>query len=382
MFNDSDHRWMARALELASRGLYTTTPNPRVGCVIVREGELVAEGWHRRAGEAHAEIVALGQAGGRSRGADVYLSLEPCSHFGRTPPCVEALVEAQVGRVIVAMEDPNPRVEGRGLARLRENGIDVRCGLMHEEALELNLGFWSRMTRQRPWVRVKVAASLDGATALTNGVSQWITGEAARADGHAWRARACAVLTGIGTVRADDPRLDVRLVPTERQPLRVVIDGRLAIDLDARLVRAGGLLIATAARGLDDKERALRDRGCEILHLPDADGRVDLNALVRELARRSINEVHVEGGSGLNAALLRAGCVDELLVYLAPSLLGSARGMFALGPFERLDERIALRIVSATLVGEDLRVLARVALEGRGDGEGARSAPQGPVVAS
>ena len=384
MFNETDHRWMARALELAALGLYTTTPNPRVGCVIVREGELVAEGWHRRAGEAHAEIVAIGQAGGRTRGADVYLSLEPCSHFGRTPPCVDALIEAQVGRVIVAMEDPNPQVEGRGLARLRASGIDVRCGLMREEALELNRGFWSRMTRARPWVRLKVAASLDGATALENGQSQWITGAAARADGHAWRARACAILTGIGTVRADDPRLDVRLVETARQPLRVLVDSRLAIDLDARLVRGANLLIATAAQGLEEKERDLRDRGCEIVRLPDPEGRVDLRALMGELARRSLNEIHVEGGFGLNGALLRAGCVDELLVYLAPSLLGSGRGMFELGPFKGLDERVALRIVAAAPVGTDLRIVARVANEGAED-DGAARAPQpprGPVPAS
>ncbi len=377
MFNETDHRWMARALELAALGLYTATPNPRVGCVIVREGERVAEGWHRRAGEAHAEIVAIGQAGGRARGADVYLSLEPCSHFGRTPPCVDALIEAQVGRVIVAMEDPNPQVDGRGLSRLRASGIDVRCGLMREEALELNRGFWSRMTRARPWVRLKVAASLDGATALANGQSQWITGEAARADGHGWRARACAILTGIGTVRADDPRLDVRLVETARQPLHVLVDSRLAIDLDAKLVRSGNLLIATAAQGLEEKERDLRDRGCEIVRLPDPQGRVDLRALMGELASRSLNEIHVEGGFRLNGALLQAGCVDELLVYLAPSLLGPAQGMFALEPLERLEDRVALRIVSATPVGADLRIVARLADEGAAD-DGTACGPEGP----
>ena len=377
MFKEADHRWMARALELAARGLYTTTPNPRVGCVIVREGEVVGEGWHVRAGEAHAEVIALAQAGGRARGADVYLSLEPCSHYGRTPPCVDALIEAGVARVIVAMEDPNPQVDGRGLARLRESGIEVRCGLLRDEARELNVGFCSRMARGRPWVRVKVAASLDGTTALNNGASQWITGEQARADGHAWRARACAVLTGVGTVRADDPRLDVRLVATERQPLRILVDSRLAVDLDSRMVRAGGLLIATAATGFVDKERELRDRGCEIVHLPDGDGRVDLKALMHELSNRSLNEIHVEAGFRLNGALLAAGCVDELLVYLAPKLLGPGNGMLELPAFERLEQGVQLRIRSAQGVGDDVRILARV-----GSADDAAPPAHGPVPAA
>lgn len=381
MFNETDHRWMARALELAARGLCTTTPNPRVGCVIVRDGQVVGEGWHQRAGEAHAEVVALAQAGARARGADVYLSLEPCSHFGRTPPCVEALVEAQVARVIVAMEDPNPQVDGRGLARLRASGIEVRCGLLRDEARDLNVGFCSRMTRGRPWVRVKVAASLDGATALANGASQWITGPEARADGHAWRARACAILTGVGTVRADDPRLDVRHVVTERQPLRVLVDSHLAVDLDAKLVRAGKLLIATAATGFADKERELRDHGCEVIHLPDGDGRVDLPALMGELAKRSLNEIHVEAGFRLNGALLAAGCVDELLVYLAPTLLGAGNGMFALPALDRLEDGTRLRIASVASVGGDVRILARVAADGA-NGALAADSPRGPVPAA
>jgi len=382
MFNETDHHWMARALELAARGLYTTTPNPRVGCVIVRDGEVVGEGWHARAGEAHAEVVALAQAGGRARGADVYLSLEPCSHFGRTPPCVDALIEAQVARVIVAMEDPNPQVDGRGLERLRERGIDVRCGLLRDEARELNVGFCARMTRGRPWVRVKVAASLDGTTALANGASQWITGPEARADGHAWRARACAILTGVGTVRADDPRLDVRLVPTERQPLRVLVDSRLAVDVGARLVRAGNLLIATATRALVDKEQELRDHGCDIVHLPDADGRVDLPALMRELASRQFNEIHVEAGFRLNGALLAAACVDELLVYLAPTLLGPGNGMFELPPLERLEDGARLRIASVASVGADVRIVARFGARGDDGGPAPAAPPRGPVAAS
>jgi diaminohydroxyphosphoribosylaminopyrimidine deaminase/5-amino-6-(5-phosphoribosylamino)uracil reductase len=359
MFNAADHDFMARALELAARGLYTTTPNPRVGAVIVKDGEIVGEGWHRRAGEAHAELVALAQAGGRARGATVYLTLEPCSHFGRTPPCVNALFDAHVARVVAAMEDPNPRVNGRGLAMLREAGIDVRCGLLQAEAAELNVGFVSRMTRALPWVRMKVAASIDGRTALHNGRSQWITGEAARADGHAWRARACALLTGIGTVRDDDPRMNVRLVQTERQPLKVLVDSRLEVDLEAKLLAGGGVLIACAIDN-PGKEAELRDRGCEVIKIANAQGKVDLPALVRELAAREVNEVHVEAGFRLNGSLIREGCVDELLIYYGPSLLGDAVGMFDLAPIEDLEQRRRLAIASVARVGDDVRILARI----------------------
>lgn len=368
MFNAADHDFMARALELAARGLYTTTPNPRVGAVIVKDGEIVGEGWHRRAGEAHAELVALAQAGGRARGATVYLTLEPCSHFGRTPPCVNALVEAHVARVVAAMEDPNPRVNGRGLSMLREAGIDVRCGLLQAEAAELNVGFVSRMTRALPWVRMKVAASIDGRTALHNGRSQWITGEAARADGHAWRARACALLTGIGTVRDDDPRMNVRLVQTERQPLKVLVDSRLEVDLEAKLLAGGGVLIACAIDN-PGKEAELRDRGCELIKIANAQGKVDLPALVRELAAREINEVHVEAGFRLNGSLIREGCVNELLIYYAPSLLGDAVGMFDLAPIEDLEQRRRLAIASVARVGDDVRILARIEAGGRGAGD-------------
>lgn len=363
MFNAADHDHMARALELAARGLNTTTPNPRVGAVVVKDGRVVGEGWHRRAGEPHAEIVALAQAGGDARGATVYLTLEPCSHFGRTPPCVRALLDARIARVVAAMEDPNPRVNGQGLAQLREAGIDVRCGLLQAEAKALNLGFVSRMARGLPWVRLKVAASLDGRTALRNGRSQWITGEQARADGHAWRARACAILTGIGTVRDDDPQMTVRLVDTDRQPIKVLIDSRLEVDVEAKMLRSGRVLIACA---LDNpgKEAELRDRGCEILKLSDARGKVDLPALMRELAAREINELHVEAGFRLNGSLLREDCVDELLVYLAPSLLGDAAGMFDLPPLEDLERRRKLTIASLDRVGEDVRIVAR--FEGRG----------------
>lgn len=358
MFTPDDHRFMARAIEIAALGLFTTTPNPRVGAVIVREGEVVGEGWHRRAGEPHAEVIALGQAGDRARGATVYLTLEPCSHFGRTPPCAEALVQAGVRRVVAAMEDPNPRVNGRGLERLRAAGIEVRCGLMQAEAEALNVGFVSRMARGLPWVRMKTAASLDGGTALPDGRSQWITGAAARADGHAWRARACAVLTGIGTVRDDDPQMTVRGLDTPRQPLRVLVDSRLEVNLAARVL-TGGALIACAVDN-PGKQAELQDRGCEVLRIGNAAGKVDLPALMRELAAREINEVHVEAGNRLNGSLLREGCVDELLVYLAPSLLGDARGMFELPAPAGLDAAMRLSFTSVDRIGEDLRIRARV----------------------
>lgn len=359
MFTEADHQHMSRALELAALGMWSTTPNPRVGCVIVRDRQVVGEGWHRRAGEPHAEVLALAQANGAARGATVYLTLEPCSHHGRTPPCVDALLEAHVGRVVVAMEDPNPLVSGRGLARLREAGVDVRCGLLEQEARELNIGFVSRMTRRRPWVRMKIAASLDGRTALPDGSSQWITGDAARDDGHAWRARACAILTGIGTVKDDDPRLTVRAVDTPRQPLRVLVDSRLEVDLDANIVRGGNLLVV-CARAMPGKAGELRDRGCEVLELPNARGKVDLPALLAELAGRDINELHVEAGYRLNGSLLREDCVDELLVYLAPTLLGNATGMADLLPPDTLTAAPRLSLQAVDRVGDDVRLLARL----------------------
>jgi diaminohydroxyphosphoribosylaminopyrimidine deaminase/5-amino-6-(5-phosphoribosylamino)uracil reductase len=358
MFTSADHGFMTRALELAKLGLFTATPNPRVGCVIVKDGQIVGEGWHRRAGEPHAEVVALGEAGGRSRGATVYVTLEPCSHFGRTPPCVDALVEARVGRVIAAMEDPNPTVNGRGLTRLRDAGVDVRCGLLQHEATELNIGFVSRMSRALPWVRLKVAASIDGLTALPDGTSQWITGEAARRDGHAWRARACAILTGIGTVRDDDPQLNVRHVETTRQPIKVLVDSRLEIDLGARLFQGAPTWIACAVDN-PDKALELRDRGCEVIRVPDERGKVDLAALMAELAARGLNEVHVEAGHKLNGSLVRAGMVDELLVYMAPSLLGKGLGLFELEAPPALDKRRVLRFTDVERIGPDLRLMAR-----------------------
>lgn len=356
-----DHRWMARALELAERGLFTTTPNPRVGCVIVRDGRCVGEGWHVRAGEPHAEVHALAMAGEAARGATAYVTLEPCSHHGRTPPCAEALVRAGVGRVVAAMEDPNPLVAGRGLARLREAGIATLSGVLEAEARELNLGFVSRMTRGRPWLRLKAAATLDGKTALENGVSQWITGDDARRDAHRWRARSCAVLTGIGTVRDDDPQLNVRAIPTDRQPLRIVVDARLDTPLNAKLLDGGPVLIAGA---IDDPARiaALRHRGADVVILPNQGGKVDLAALLAELGRRGINEVLAESGFKLNGSLLREGCVDELILYLAPVLVGdAARGLFNLPALESLADKRRLAFRDVRLIGGDLRIVARPA---------------------
>ncbi|MCC6533088.1 MAG: bifunctional diaminohydroxyphosphoribosylaminopyrimidine deaminase/5-amino-6-(5-phosphoribosylamino)uracil reductase RibD [Burkholderiales bacterium] len=350
---------MQRALELAERGMFTATPNPRVGCVIVRAGQVLGEGWHERAGEAHAEIGAMGAAGAAARGATVYVTLEPCSHHGRTPPCADALVAAGVARVVAAMPDPNPLVAGAGIARLRAAGIAVESGLLRAQAQELNVGFVSRMQRGMPWLRLKVAASLDGKTALLDGTSQWITGAEARRDAHAWRARACAIATGIGTVQADDPRLTVRDVATPRQPRRIVIDSRLTIAPDAQVLAGGGALVV-AARDDVDKRARLEARGVEVALLPGADGGVDLAGLVRMLGAREMNELHVEAGARLNGALLRADLVDELLVYLAPSVIGEgARGMFDLPPLASLSQQRRLAVHDLRKVGSDIRVLAR-----------------------
>ena len=357
---DADREFMARALSLAQRGLYTTTPNPRVGCVIVKDGAIAGTGWHEAAGRPHAEINALGEAGANAQGATMYVTLEPCSHHGRTPPCADAVIRAGIARVVAAMQDPNPIVSGTGFARLRDKGIEVACGLMQEEAGELNVGYVSRMAKGRPWVRMKIAASLDGRTALSNGRSQWITGEAARRDGHHFRARACALLTGIGTVKDDDPQLDVRHVQTPRQPLKVLVDSRLEVPEGARILARGPVLVA-AARGDHSKAEALRARGVEVLMLPNPHGKVDLPELVRELGRRGMNEVHVEAGTRLNGSLLREGCVDELLVYLAPSVIGdTGLGMFSLPEITDLEQKVPLSIRDVSRVGEDIRVIARL----------------------
>lgn len=350
---------MAQALRLAERGLYTS-PNPRVGCMLVRDGDVVGAGWHERAGEPHAEVLALRAAGAAAHGSTAYVTLEPCSHHGRTPPCADALIAAGVARAVVAVQDPNPKVAGEGIARLRAAGIVVECGLMEPAARELNTGFFARMTRGTPWLRSKIAMSLDGRTALANGKSQWITGEAARLDVQHWRARSCAVLTGIATVLADDARLDVRDVETGRQPLRVVLDSELRMPLTMRILQGGNVLIYTAVR---DKEKiaVLEMAGATVSVLPDVNGQVDLPAMLRDLAQRGCNELLLEAGSTLNGALLRAGLIDELLLYIAPQLLGdAARGMAQLGELTGLDQRIDLKWQDVRRIGNDMCITARL----------------------
>jgi len=360
MLTAEDSEWMTQALKLAERGLYSTSPNPRVGCVLVKHGKLLAEGWHERAGEPHAEVHALKSAGGSAKGATAYVTLEPCSHQGRTPPCADALIVAGVARVVVAMQDPNPLVSGQGIARLQNAGIAVDCSLMEATARELNPGFIKRMTSGMPLVRSKIAMSLDGRTALNNGVSQWITGAEARRDGHHWRARSCAVLTGIGTVLADDAQLSVREVKTSRQPMRVVLDSKLRIVETARILQGGNVLIYTTSS--DTQRIALLEKtGAKIVVLPSANARVDLTACLKDLATRGCNEILVEAGRTLNGALLQAGLIDELVLYMAPQLLGDmARGMATLGELTSLEQKIALEWQDVRQVGKDLRIVAKV----------------------
>lgn len=360
-FSAFDHACMAEALRLAELGLFSTTPNPRVGCVIAKAGEIIGRGWHQRAGGPHAEVVALKEAGEAAEGATAYVTLEPCSHYGRTPPCADALIKAKIAHVVVAMLDPNPLVYGAGCQKLRDRGIDLEIGLLGEEAAELNLGFISRVNRHRPWVRIKAAASLDGRTALANGQSQWITSRAARLDGHYWRARACAILTGVGTVRADDPMLNVRDVVTERQPWRVVLDSHLEIPLTSRLLLEPGspVLIATISQD-HDRTLALRALGAEVLVLPEKEGKVDLEVLMNVLGQRGVNELHVEAGAKLNGALLAAGLVDEIVLYLAPCLLGNtALGLFELPLLSDLTEKYQLKIKDVQQIEQDTRFLLR-----------------------
>ena len=358
-FTSLDREHMARARALAARGLYTTSPNPRVGSVIVKDGVVIGEGFHVRPGEPHAEVNALADAracGHDARGATLYVTLEPCNRHGRTPPCVDAVIAAGIARVVAAMRDPNP-AQAHGGERLRAAGVDITFGLLEDEARELNIGFVSVMTRGRPWVRAKMAASLDGRTALASGESQWITGPEARADGHAWRARACALLTGVGTVLQDDPQLTVRAVDTPRQPLRIVVDRHGRTPASARVLADGNALIVTAG-----ERNAAWPSALKVLALPDADGRVDLVALMRELAVRGVNELHVEAGAKLTGALVDAGLVDELLLYLAPALIGDpARGMAERhAPLASLAAKTPLAWHSVERIGGDLRVIARV----------------------
>jgi diaminohydroxyphosphoribosylaminopyrimidine deaminase/5-amino-6-(5-phosphoribosylamino)uracil reductase len=361
-----DHTHMARALRLAERGLLTTDPNPRVGCVLVKEGRVVGEGWHERAGEPHAEVHALQEAGERAAGATAYVTLEPCCHQGRTPPCTEALIAAGVARVVAAMEDPNPQVAGEGLSALRQAGIDTRSGVLASEAEQLNAGFVMRMRQGRPRVRCKLAMSVDGRTAMASGESQWITGAAARQDVHRLRARSSAIMTGIETVLADDPALTARSGDAAedeiRQPLRVILDSRLRTPPDAKLLQMPGkTLLVTGVTDTEKKSR-LTQQGVEVVTLPLKDDRLDLLAVLQYLGTLELNEVHLEAGATLCGALLQAGLIDELVIYMAPHLMGNAaRGLFALPGLERMEQRVPLSISDIRAVGEDWRITATVA---------------------
>lgn len=368
-FTADDFRYMARALRLAERGVYTTRPNPRVGAVVLRDGEIVGEGFHAVAGGPHAEIPALQMAGERARGATVYVTLEPCCHFGRTGPCTHALRAAGVARVVAAMEDPNPLMAGKGLAQLRDAGVDVACGLLEAEARLLNVGFVTRMTRQRPWVRCKIAMTLDGRTAAPSGESQWITGEAARHDVQAWRARSGAIMTGVGTVLADDPSLTVRRADlgwdpasAPGQPLRVILDTRLRTPPQARLFTLPGETLIFTREQSGARRNALSIVGATVLVTEQGDlsERVDLVETLACLAARQVNEVLVEAGPILSGALLAARLVDELILYVAPSFLGdNGRGACHLPGLQQLAERRALHIVDMRAVGQDWRIIAK-----------------------
>jgi diaminohydroxyphosphoribosylaminopyrimidine deaminase/5-amino-6-(5-phosphoribosylamino)uracil reductase len=356
---------MHEALALAHGAIGLSDPNPRVGCVITAaDGRMLGRGHTQQAGGPHAEVMALRDVlarGESARGATSYVTLEPCSHHGRTPPCCDALIEAGIARVVMALTDPNPLVAGQGEARLRAAGIVVETGLLAHEARELNIGFFSRMQRARPWVRLKAAVSLDGRTALNNGASQWITGADARTDGHAYRKRAGAVLTGVGTVLDDNPRLDVRLVETVLQPLRVIVDSRLESPPASKIFDAPGRTLIYAAAADEARAGALRERGAEIALAPGANAKVDLAAMLADLGARGINELHVEAGHKLNGSFVREGLVDEFLIYMAPRLLGIGRELAAFGPLEALSDSLELRFESVTHVGADLRLIARPA---------------------
>ncbi|WP_323491956.1 MULTISPECIES: bifunctional diaminohydroxyphosphoribosylaminopyrimidine deaminase/5-amino-6-(5-phosphoribosylamino)uracil reductase RibD [unclassified Undibacterium] len=363
-----DIRFMQMALELAAQATIATSPNPKVGCVIVKDGMVIGRGYTQPVGQAHAEVQALRDAiatGHDTKGATAYVTLEPCSHFGRTPPCANALIDAGIFRLVAAVQDPNPQVAGKGMTMLRDAGITVESGLLGERAREMNIGFFKRMETGKPWVRLKVAASLDGRTALANGESKWITASDARDDGHRWRARADAILTGIGTVLADDPQMNVRAIETPRQPLKVVVDSQLRIPANAKLLQDGKFVIVCAEAPelkqghQQNRQQALIAQGAEVVCLPDDHQQVDLNALLLELGRRQINELHVEAGAKLNGALIAQDCVDELLIYLAPKLLGHGAGLFDLPELKLVADARQVRFHEISQVGESLRILAR-----------------------
>ena len=366
MYSAVDHQFMSEAIAEAHKALYLSNPNPRVGCVIVKDGQVIGKGFTQKVGGAHAEVQALANAkslGNDPTGSTVYVTLEPCNHTGRTPPCVDALIAAKPAVVFVAMTDPNPLVAGKGLERLKAAGIKVRSGLMEVEARSLNPGFISRMTRGLPWVRMKIAASLDGKTALPDGRSQWITGSLARADGHHWRAQACAIVTGVGTVKEDDPSLNVRDVQTERQPWRIIVDSKLETPLTAKIlnnVDQAGVIIVCASLGsaeTQQKAKAFSECGIEVIAMANPSGKVDLPKLFSYLAKeREMNEIHIEAGFKLNGSLLRENCVDELLLYYAPFFMGEGIGMANISPLNSLAEKDEWKVIDHSLFGPDLRL--------------------------
>ena len=361
MVQADDYSYMARAIRLAEHGLFTTAPNPRVGCVLVKQGKVVGEGWHERAGEPHAEIMALTAAGDAAKGATAYISLEPCCHHGRTPPCSDALISAGISRAVVAMEDPNPQVAGKGITQLREAGIDVDSGVMTTQSESLNPGFVQRMRQGRPFVRCKLAMSLDGRTAMASGESQWITGEPAREDVHRLRARSSAIITGIETVLADNPLMNVRLEEVKvNQPMRVVLDTHLRMPLDARMLSLPGRTIVCTTQQDKVKVDELIKAGAEVVQLPEDNGRVSIDALMDYLVEEQVNEVMIEAGATLNGALLQAGRVDEIVIYMAPLLMGDdARSLFALPGLSQMKDRVSLTISDVRAIGKDWRITAR-----------------------
>lgn len=366
MHSAVDHQFMSEALAEAQKALYLSNPNPRVGCVIVKNGQVIGRGFTQKVGGAHAEVKALADAkalGNDPAGSTIYVTLEPCNHTGRTPPCVDALIAAKPAVVFVAMSDPNPLVAGKGLERLQAAGITVHCGLMESEARTLNPGFISRMTRGLPWVRMKIAASLDGKTALPDGRSQWITGPLARADGHHWRAQACAIVTGLGTVKEDDPSLNVRDVRTERQPWRIIVDSKLETPPTAKILNSinqSGVIIVCArldSTEMQQKAKAFTDRGVEVIAMANTAGKVDLPALFAYLAKeREMNEIHIEAGFKLNGSLLRENCVDELLLYYAPFFMGDGIGMANVSPLNSLNDKQLWMPIDQSVFEADLRI--------------------------
>ncbi len=354
-FSADDHRWMARAHQLAEKGLFTTEPNPRVGCVIVRDGKAVGEGFHERTGESHAEVHALRAAGQNAEGATAYVTLEPCSHFGKTPPCAVALIEAKVARVVIALEDPNPQVAGRGIAMLREASIEVQSGLLPEGTEKLNPGFLKRMRKKQPFVRLKMAMSLDGRTAMASGESQWITGAEARADVQRLRARSSAILTGIGTVLADNPSMNVRDAAVTNQPFRVVLDPNLEMPVDAKILSLPGKTLIFVAEETEIQKQFSDSVEVITTSREQNSSHLDLQAVLRELAKREVNELHVECGATLAGAFIQQNLVDELVLYTAPILMGSAaRPLFNL-PLEKMSQKIGLDIIDTRKVGADIR---------------------------